>query len=46
MSAASAPYAVMPMVAGVLLFRERPPPLQWLGVTAVIGGVLLLGLTS
>lgn len=45
-SAASAPYAVIPIVAGVLLFRERPPLVQWLGVTAVIGGVVLLGLTS
>ncbi len=45
-SAASAPYAVIPIVAGVLLFRERPPPVQWLGVTAVIVGVVLLGLTS
>jgi drug/metabolite transporter (DMT)-like permease len=33
-------------VAGVLLFRERPPPVQWLGATAVIVGVVLLGLTS
>ncbi len=45
-SAASAPYAVIPIVPGVLLFRERPPQVQWLGVTAVIGGVVLLGLTS
>ena len=45
-SAASAPYAVIPIVAGVLLFRERPPPVQWLGVSAVIGGVVLLGLIS
>ncbi len=45
-SAASTPYAVIPIVAGVLLFRERPLPVQWLGATAVIGGVVLLGLTS
>ena len=45
-SAASAPYAVIPIVAGMLLFRERPPPVQWLGVTAVIVGVVVLGLTS
>jgi drug/metabolite transporter (DMT)-like permease len=44
--AASAPYAVIPIVAGVLLFRERPAVVQWGGVVAVIGGVILLGLTS
>lgn len=45
-SAASAPYAVIPIVAGVLLFGERPSPVQWAGVAAVIGGVVLLGLVS
>lgn len=45
-SAASAPYAVIPILAGVLLFKERPSPIQWLGVMGVIGGVVLLGLVS
>lgn len=45
-SAASAPYAVIPIVAGVLLFHERPAPIQWLGIGSVIGGVVLLGIAS
>lgn len=43
---ASAPYAIVPVVAGVLLFRERPTRSQWSGVALVIAGVLLLGLAS
>jgi drug/metabolite transporter (DMT)-like permease len=45
-SAASAPYAVIPIVAGVIFFRERPGRIQWVGVIGVIGGVVLLGLLS
>lgn len=45
-SAASAPYAVIPIIGGVLLFHERPAPIQWLGVAGVIGGVVLLGIFS
>jgi drug/metabolite transporter (DMT)-like permease len=45
-SVASAPYAVIPIVVGVMLFRERPTPVQWGGVAAVIGGVVLLGVLS
>jgi len=45
-SAAAAPYAVIPIVAGVLVFHERPVPIQWLGIAAVVGGVVLLGLAS
>lgn len=45
-SAASAPYAVIPIVGGVLFLHERPAPIQWLGVAAVIGGVVLLGIFS
>ena len=45
-SAASAPYAVIPIIAGVFLFKERPSPIQWLGIAGVIGGVVLLGLAS
>ena len=39
-AAASAPYAVVPIVMGVSLFRERPTPTQWLGAGAVIAGVV------
>ncbi|MFN8185789.1 MAG: DMT family transporter [Gaiellales bacterium] len=45
-SAASAPYAVIPIVAGVLFLHERPRPVQWLGVAGVVGGVVLLGVYS
>jgi len=45
-SAASAPYAVIPIVAGVLFLHERPAPIQWAGGVAVIAGVVLLGLVS
>lgn len=45
-SAASAPYALIPILGGVFFLRERPAPVQWLGVAAVIGGVVLLGIFS
>jgi len=45
-SAASAPYALIPILGGVLFLHERPAPVQWLGVAAVIGGVVLLGIFS
>lgn len=43
---AAAPYAVVPIVLGVAVLRERPAPAQWLGVALVIGGLVLLGLVS
>ena len=43
-AAASAPYAVIPVVAGVLFFHERPTPIEWVGVGFVIAGLMLLGL--
>lgn len=43
-AAASAPYAVIPVVAGVLFFHERPTPVEWMGVGLVIAGLVLLGL--
>ena len=43
---ASAPYAVVPVVMGVLLLGERPAPSQWAGAAAVIAGLVLLGLSS
>jgi drug/metabolite transporter (DMT)-like permease len=45
-AAASAPYAAIPVVAGVLFFHERPAPIQWAGIALVLGGVVLLGLGS
>jgi drug/metabolite transporter (DMT)-like permease len=45
-SAASAPYALIPILGGVLFLGERPAPIQWLGVAAVIGGVVLLGIVG
>lgn len=42
-AAASAPYAVVPIIMGVSLFGERPTRPQWLGVATVIAGVILLG---
>jgi drug/metabolite transporter (DMT)-like permease len=43
---ASAPYALVPVLMGVSLLRERPSPVQWSGVGLVLGGLVLLGLTS
>jgi drug/metabolite transporter (DMT)-like permease len=43
---ASAPYALVPIAAGVLLMHERPRPTQWMGIALVIAGLVLLGLTS
>jgi drug/metabolite transporter (DMT)-like permease len=45
-AAASAPYAIVPIVMGVSLFRERPTFAQWLGVGLVIAGVITLGLVT
>ena len=43
-AAASAPYAVIPVVAGVLFLHERPTPVQWAGVGLVIAGLVGLGI--
>ncbi|HEY2200714.1 MAG TPA: EamA family transporter [Solirubrobacteraceae bacterium] len=42
-AAASAPYAVVPIIMGVSLFKERPTGAQWVGVACVIAGVIVLG---
>ncbi len=42
-AAASAPYAVVPIVMGISLFKERPTGAQWVGVGCVIVGVVVLG---
>ena len=44
-AAASSPYALVPIAAGVLLLHERPSRTQRAGVLLVIGGLVLLGLT-
>jgi drug/metabolite transporter (DMT)-like permease len=43
---ASAPYAVVPVLMGVSILRERPTPAQWSGIALVIGGLITLGLAS
>jgi drug/metabolite transporter (DMT)-like permease len=43
---AAAPYAVVPIVAGVMLLHERPRATQWVGIGLVIAGLVLLGLVS
>jgi drug/metabolite transporter (DMT)-like permease len=43
---AAAPYAVVPIVAGVFLLHERPRATQWAGIGLVIAGLILLGLVS
>lgn len=41
---ASAAYAVVPILMGVSLLRERPNRTQWVGVAVVCGGLVLLGI--
>jgi drug/metabolite transporter (DMT)-like permease len=43
-AAASAAYAVIPVIGGVVFLRERPASSQALGIALVFGGLLLLGL--
>ncbi|HXV58970.1 MAG TPA: DMT family transporter [Gaiellaceae bacterium] len=43
---AAAPYAVVPIVAGVFLFGERPRASQWAGIALVLAGLVLLGLSA
>lgn len=45
-AAASAPYALVPIVMGVLLLAERPSRTQWLGVVLVVAGIVALGVVS
>jgi len=45
-AAASAPYAVVPIITGVLLLGERPSWTQRVGTAAVIAGVAALGAVS
>ena len=41
-AAAAAPYALVPIAMGTMLFGERPTRTQWLGVGCVIAGVVVL----
>lgn len=43
-TAASATYPIVPVLGGVMLFRERPAPNQFIGVALVIFGLLAVGL--
>jgi drug/metabolite transporter (DMT)-like permease len=43
---ASAPYALVPILMGVLVLAERPARPQWAGVTLVLVGIVLLGLAT
>jgi drug/metabolite transporter (DMT)-like permease len=43
---AAAPYAVVPIVAGIVLLHERPRGTHWAGISLVIAGLILLGLVS
>jgi drug/metabolite transporter (DMT)-like permease len=43
---AAAPYALVPIVAGVVLLYERPRTTQWAGIGLVMAGLILLGLVS
>jgi drug/metabolite transporter (DMT)-like permease len=43
---AAAPYAVVPIVAGIVILHERPRASHWAGISLVIAGLILLGLVS
>jgi drug/metabolite transporter (DMT)-like permease len=42
-SAASASFPLIVVAGGIVVFHERPRPIQWVGVAATIGGLILLG---
>ncbi len=43
-SAVSATFPLVVIAGGLILFHERPTPIQWLGVLTTIVGLVLLGL--
>ena len=45
-SAASASFPLIVVAGGIVVFHERPRPIQWVGVACTIGGLILLGLGS
>jgi drug/metabolite transporter (DMT)-like permease len=42
----SASYIVVPVVGGMVVFGETLHPLQWLGIAAIVAGILLLTMTQ
>lgn len=44
--AAASTFPLVPVAGGVLLLGERPAPWQYLGIAAVIGGLVWLGLAA
>lgn len=45
-AAAAAPYAVVPIIMGVILLGERPARPQWAGIVLVLFSVVALGLVG
>ena len=45
-AAVSSTYPVIPLAAGLVLFRERLSPLQVLGVCVTVTGLTLVGMSS
>lgn len=45
-AAATVPYALVPVAAGVAFLHERPARAQWAGIALVIGGLVFLSLAS
>lgn len=45
-AAASGVYPLIPITAGLLVLRERITPAQGIGVTTIVGGLLVLGLAG
>jgi drug/metabolite transporter (DMT)-like permease len=43
---AAAPYAVVPLILGVVVLRERPAPVQWAGIVLVLVSVAALGVLT
>jgi drug/metabolite transporter (DMT)-like permease len=41
-SVLSSSWGIIPQLAGIVFFRERPLPLQMFGIVLVVGGLLLL----
>lgn len=43
-TAASATFVIIPVIAGIAFLREHPAPNQYVGIALVVAGLLLLGL--
>lgn len=44
--AAASTFPLVPVAGGVIAFGERPAPWQYLGIAAVVGGLVFLGLLA